>query len=217
MSVSPLGGVQRSLWRTTSGRRRPGCRDPFDGLWADRDWPGSRCAGCLPEGALDFRAGASRSPGTRAPGPRRMGSHFSLKAGGEEYGRRVRRGRVLSDLTRQATHGLQNGLQANGLQNGEKSSPSQLIAAMGFKKRRARDSNPQPVARHLISSQAANRSRTLRPLLINIMAQPDSGKLACARPWEFQGYIEQVVSSEEADRRNRLLASFPPGSAAFSA
>ena len=32
-------------------------------------------------------------------------------------------------------------------------------------KRRARDSNPQPVARHLISSQAANHSRTLRKLL----------------------------------------------------
>ena len=29
-------------------------------------------------------------------------------------------------------------------------------------KRRARDSNPQPASRHLISSQAANRSRTLR-------------------------------------------------------
>lgn len=30
-----------------------------------------------------------------------------------------------------------------------------------FLKRRARDSNPQPVARHLISSQAANHSLTL--------------------------------------------------------
>ena len=29
-------------------------------------------------------------------------------------------------------------------------------------KRRARDSNPQPVSRHLISSQAANHSLTLR-------------------------------------------------------
>ena len=29
-------------------------------------------------------------------------------------------------------------------------------------KRRARESNPQPVTRHLISSQAANHSRTLR-------------------------------------------------------
>ena len=32
-------------------------------------------------------------------------------------------------------------------------------------KRRARDSNPQPVTRHLISSQAANHSRTLRETL----------------------------------------------------
>jgi len=36
-------------------------------------------------------------------------------------------------------------------------------------KRRARDSNPQPVARHLISSQAANRSRTLRKCLRNLI------------------------------------------------
>ena len=36
----------------------------------------------------------------------------------------------------------------------------QSLATAG-EERRARDSNPQPVARHLISSQAANRSRTL--------------------------------------------------------
>ena len=34
-------------------------------------------------------------------------------------------------------------------------------------KRRARDSNPQPVARHLISSQAANHSRTLRSDIVS--------------------------------------------------
>jgi hypothetical protein len=38
-----------------------------------------------------------------------------------------------------------------------------------FSERRAWDSNPQPVARHLISSQAANHSRTLRNGLRNII------------------------------------------------
>ena len=48
--------------------------------------------------------------------------------------------------------GLQNGLQGGGLQNVAKRSIAQLIYTQCFKKRRARDSNPQPVARHLISS-----------------------------------------------------------------
>jgi hypothetical protein len=52
---------------------------------------------------------------------------------------------------------------------------------MGFseasEERRAWDSNPQPVARHLISSQAANRSRTLRTaLILNVMPPLSSGK-----------------------------------------
>ena len=42
-------------------------------------------------------------------------------------------------------------------------------ACRDLSKRRARESNPQPVARHLISSQAANHSRTLRNSLRNII------------------------------------------------
>jgi hypothetical protein len=37
-----------------------------------------------------------------------------------------------------------------------------LLICNGLEKRRARDSNPQPVSRHLISSQAANHSLTLQ-------------------------------------------------------
>ena len=48
-------------------------------------------------------------------------------------------------------------------------------------KRRARDSNPQPVARHLISSQAANRSRTLRD------RRPTTNNLASPRASDKDG------------------------------
>ena len=39
---------------------------------------------------------------------------------------------------------------------------SQLAMRQEVEKRRARDSNPQPLAGHLISSQTASHSRTLR-------------------------------------------------------
>ena len=51
-----------------------------------------------------------------------------------------------------------------------------------FSERRARDSNPQPVSRHLISSQAASHSLTLRiGSTPNLLLERSSGKNGCGR------------------------------------
>ena len=63
-----------------------------------------------------------------------------------------------------------------------KKPPQVFAGARDPRERRARDSNPQPVARHLISSQAANHSHTLRGrsrLLPNLMATATCFKDAC--------------------------------------
>jgi hypothetical protein len=63
-----------------------------------------------------------------------------------------------------------------------------------YKKRRARDSNPQPVSRHLISSQAAHHSHTLRGTWLN-----SASKLFARRRTEINSILLRVIKPNRAD------------------
>jgi CBS domain-containing protein len=75
-------------------------------------------------------------------------------------------------------------------------------------KRRAWGSNPQPVSRHLISSQAASHSLTLRAIHLNLLFAPAVGKLA-----EIVSYTSlqtapptpENASMDRLDRKRRQL------------
>ena len=73
-------------------------------------------------------------------------------------------------------------------------------------KRRARESNPQPVTRHLISSQAANHSRTLRKCLrynsLRYLLLVVKGCfLLCAQPARKEWCIRILASARSFGRQ----------------
>ena len=103
--------------------------------------------------------------------------------------------------------------------------PTLCVAKKSYKKRRARDSNPQPVSRHLISNQAASHSRTLRPVHVNLLLRARFGKkglddLPPKKGVRCRGVDVDQSSGQADDRRGYRLASHPRhrnicGNAAF--
>gem|GEM_PF-6249418 len=72
-----------------------------------------------------------------------------------------------------------------------------------FVERRARDSNPQPVARHHISSVTASHSLTLRKLPDMILIRPLSGKVGGL----VKSHCLPIGLGGEAIRAERLACS----------